>query len=292
MNWEGVSEFVAVVEAGSFTAAGKRLGVSTAQVSRQVNALEARLAIKLLYRTTRKVTVTEEGQLYFQHCRQALDGLEEAERALGNLKAEPSGLLRMTAPATYGERVIAPLVNDFLLRYPQLKVELELTNQKVDLIQGGFDLAIRLGQLQDSSMIARRLAARSQYLCAAPAYIEARGEPHTLAELEQHNCLRGTLEFWRFQDEGQSHRVRVRGSLHCNSGLALVDAALKGIGLVQLPDYYVTPYLASGALVALLERNRASDEGIWALYPQNRHLSVKVRTMIAHLRTALSETCG
>ena len=156
--WEGVSEFVAVAEAESFTAAAKRLGISTAQVSRQVSALESRLSTKLLYRTTRKVSVTEAGQTYYQYCRQVLDGLEEAERAMTNLQLIPKGKLRLTAPVTYGEKVIAPLVNDFILRYPELEVQLNLTNQKLDLVGGGYDLAIRLGKLEDSSMMAKRLS--------------------------------------------------------------------------------------------------------------------------------------
>ncbi|MDX1268756.1 MAG: LysR family transcriptional regulator, partial [Oceanisphaera sp.] len=164
--WEGVSEFVAVAEMESFTGAAKRLGISTAQVSRQISALETRLSTKLFYRTTRKVSVTEAGQIYYQHCRQVLDGLEEAERTITNLQLAPRGKLRLTAPVTYGEKTIAPLVNDFVLRYPELEVQMRLTNQKLDLVAEGYDLAVRLGKLEDSSMMARRLASRTQYVCA------------------------------------------------------------------------------------------------------------------------------
>ena len=250
-NWEGVSEFVAVAEAESFTAAAKRLGISTAQVSRQIGALEARLAVKLFYRTTRKVTITETGQIYYNHCRHVLDGLAEAERAISDLHQTPKGRLNLTAPVTYGESRIAPLVNDFVFRYPDLEVNLTLTNQMLDLVAESYDLAIRLGELEDSTMMARRLASRSHYVCASPDYLAAQGVPHTLSELDQHNCLQGTLGYWRFQEEGKSRHIRVKGNLQCNSGWALVDAALKGAGIIHLPDYYVQVQIAAGRLVPM-----------------------------------------
>ena len=287
-NWEGVSEFVAVAETESFTKAAARLGISTAQVSRQVSALETRLAAKLFHRTTRKVSVTEVGRVYYQHCRQVLDGLDEAERAITNLQTTPRGLLKITAPVTYGEGTIAPLINDFLTQYPELEVQMNLTNLKVDLVDQGYDLAIRLGQLEDSSMMAKRLGSRTQYVCASPSYVSTYGLPHTLSELDQHNCLIGTLDYWRFQEKGKARNVRIKGNLSCNSGHALVDAAIKGLGIIQLPDYYVNPFIASGELVSLLENNRQADEGIWALYPHNRHLSPKVRMLLDFLGDKLA----
>ncbi|WP_051216469.1 LysR substrate-binding domain-containing protein [Ferrimonas futtsuensis] len=282
-EWAGVSEFVAVAETESFTAAGKRLGISTAQVSRQVSALESRLAAKLLYRTTRKVSLTDAGRTYYQHCRQVLDGLSEAERAVTNLQDTPRGQLRVTAPVTFGERTLAPLVNDFALRYPELEVQLVLTNQRLDLVEEGMDLAIRLGRLEDSSMMARRLASRQLHVCASPGYLSLYGEPHSLTELDRHQCLVGTMDYWRFQEEGRSRNVRVRGRLRCNSGWALTDAALKGLGLAQLPDYYVQESLASGQLVSVLDHLSEQGEGVWALYPHNRHLSPKVRLLVDYL---------
>ncbi|QQX80073.1 LysR family transcriptional regulator [Shewanella sp. KX20019] len=282
-NWEGVSEFVAVAEAESFTKAAARLGISTAQVSRQVSALETRLAAKLFHRTTRKVSVTEVGRIYYQHCRQVLDGLDEAERAITNLQTTPRGLLKITAPVTYGEGMIAPLINDFITQYPELEVQINLTNLKVDLIDEGYDLAIRLGQLEDSSMMAKRLGSRTQYVCASPSYLSTYGLPHSLSELEQHNCLVGTMDYWRFQEKGKARNVRIKGNLSCNSGHALVDAAIKGLGIIQLPDYYVSEFIESGKLVPLLENNRQAVEGIWALYPHNRHLSPKVRMLLDFL---------
>ncbi len=289
-SWEGICEFVAVAESESFTAAAKQLGISTAQVSRQVSALEARLATRLFYRTTRKVSMTEIGHLYYQHCRQVLDGLEEADRAVTNLQSTPRGLLKVTAPVTYGERTIAPLVNDFILQYPELEVQLKLSNQKLDLVDEGFDLAIRLGKLEDSSMMAKKLGFRKQYVCASLAYIAQFGQPHSLSELEKHNCLQGTLDYWRFQERGKPVSIRVKGTLRCNSGEALTDAVLKGLGIAQLPDYYVQQYIDEGKLVSLLDHSREPDDGIWALYPHNRHLSPKVRMLVDFLGEELSKS--
>lgn len=286
-SWEGVREFTAVAETSSFTTAASRLGVSVAHISRQIVRLESRLDVKLFHRTTRKVMTTEEGRVYYQHCRQVLDGLEEAERAITNLQSQPSGKLRMTAPVSYGEKYIAPLVNDFLLHYPKLEVELNLTNQRLDLTEEGVDLAIRLGLLGDARLVARKLGVREQYLCASPDYVSRKGEPHTLSDLDGHDCLLGTLDYWRFNDNGRVRNIKVKGRMRCNNGPALLDAALKGLGLVQLPDYYVEEYLQQGALVSVLDTHRPAQEGIWALYPQNRHLSPKVRLLIEFLRERL-----
>lgn len=288
-RWEGVNEFVAVAEAESFTRAARRLGVSTAQVSRQVSALEARLATRLFYRTTRRVSVTEAGEIFYQHCRQVLDALDEAERSITNMQLSPKGKLRLTAPVTYGEKMIAPLVNEFVVRYPELEVEMNLTNQKLDLVGEGYDLAVRLGKLDDSSMMARRLTSRALYVCASPQYLSAHGTPHSLSELEQHNCLQGNLDFWRFQEQGKARNVRVTGNIRCDSGRALLDAALRGIGIVQLPDYYVQSALDSGQLIPLLTHYREDDDGIWAVYPHNRHLSPKVRMLLDFFVESLSQ---
>lgn len=287
-NWEGVAEFVTVAETESFTAAAKKLSVSTAHVSRQVSALESRLATKLLHRTTRKVSVTEAGTIYYQRCRQLLDGLEDAEHAISDLQSKPTGRLRITAPVTYGEITIAPLINNFLARYPELNVELQLSNRKMDLIDEGYDLGIRQGQLEDSTMMAKRLGSRTLYVCAAPAYLTEVGEPHKLSDLNHHNCLQGSAEHWHFQEEGKTRNIHISGNLRCNSGRALVDAALKGLGVAQLPGDYALSYIHSGQLMPLLEQYSAPDEGVWAIYPHNRHLLPKVRMLIDYLDEELS----
>ncbi len=282
-SWEGISEFVAVAETNGFTAAAKKLGISTAQVSRQVSRLESRIATKLFNRTTRQVALTELGATYYHHCRRALDGLEEAERAITDLQSVITGKLRVSAPVIYGERRLAPLIHDFIKQHHELEVELYLTNRQVNLIDEGFDLVIRLGELESSSLMAKKLATRKQVVCATPAYIESNGLPETLTDLNAHNCLRGATEYWRFIDNGKPVNLPVKGNLSCNIGLALLDAGLKGLGIIQLPDYYVSPYIDSKALLPLLHEYQVPEEGIWALYPNNRYLSPKVRLLIDYL---------
>lgn len=289
VDWEGVTEFVAVAEAQSFTGAARALDTSVAQISRKVAALEDRLSIKLLIRTTRKVSVTEAGQTYYQHCRHLVEGLKQADRAITELNAIPQGRLKITSSVTYGEQVIAPLLSDFMLMYPQLELELVLSNQTLDLVEQDFDLAIRLGRLTDSTMIAKRLSSRQVRVCAAPSYIEKHGEPHTLSELSQHNCLVGSLPIWRFIENKKEKSVRVKGSVHCNSGMALTNAALKGLGIVQLPDFYVQESMDKGELVEILVPYREPKEGIWAVYPHNRHPSTKVRLLVEFLAQELAE---
>lgn len=292
MRWDGISEFVYVADYESFTRAAKELGISTAQVSRQISALEKRLSIKLLYRTTRKVSLTEEGRVFYQHCRGVLDGLDAAEQAVSNLQSKPQGRIKLTAPVTYGEQQLLPLVNDFMVQYRDIEVTAFLSNQKIDLIDGGYDLAIRIGKLSDSTMMAKKLSRRTNFVCAAPAYLEKYGIPHSLSDLSQHNCLLGTRDYWHFIEDGKidsgknadkEKNLRVSGSVQYNSGHSLVDAALKGLGIVQLPDYYVQKYLASGELVSLLNNYREPEESIWAIYPHNRHLSPKIRLLVDYL---------
>jgi DNA-binding transcriptional LysR family regulator len=302
MRWDGISEFVYVAEHESFTRAAKELGISTAQVSRQISALEKRLNIKLLYRTTRKVSLTEEGRVFYQHCRGVLDGLDAAEQAVSNLQSKPQGRIKLTAPVTYGEQQLLPLVNDFMVQYSDIEVTAFLSNQKIDLIDGGYDLAIRIGKLSDSTMMAKKLSRRTNFVCAAPAYLEKYGTPSSLSDLSQHNCLLGTRDYWHFIDfketdskktdygknADKEKNLRVSGTVQYNSGHSLVDAALKGLGIVQLPDYYVQKYLASGELVSLLDNYREPEESIWAIYPHNRHLSPKIRLLVDYLAERLA----
>lgn len=289
-RWEGLDEFIAVAETGQFTAAAQRIGLSSSQVSRQIARLEERLQTRLFYRSTRKVALTEAGQTFLQHCQRLVDARDEAMRAISDLTGEPKGLLRMTCAVAYGERFIVPLVNAFMARHPQLRVDIELSNRPLDLVHEGLDLAIRLGRLQDSRLVATRLAPRVMYLCAAPSYLESYGRPHSLSELARHNCLVGSSDQWTFQQDGKEQSLRVQGNWRCNSGQAVLDAALRGFGLCQLPDYYVLDHLKSGELVSLLEQHRPPNTAVWALYPQQRHLSPKVRQLVDALRDGLAST--
>ena len=287
MKWDGITEFVYVAEHESFTRAAQEMAISTAQVSRQVSTLEKRLNIKLLYRTTRNVSLTEEGRVYYQHCRSILDSLDAAEQAVSNLSLKPQGMIRLTAPVTYGEQQLLPLVNDFMVQYSDIEVSAFLSNQNIDLVEGGYDLAIRIGKLSDSTMMAKKLSHRTNFVCASPSYIDQYGMPHSLTELSKHNCLLGTLDYWHFKGLGKDRNIRVAGKVRYNSGYSLVDAALKGLGVVQLPDYYVNKHLASGELITLLDNYREPEEGIWAVYPHNRHLSPKIRLLVDYLAERL-----
>ncbi|CAM3542936.1 LysR family transcriptional regulator [Halomonas lysinitropha] len=284
-HWDRIEAFIEVVRAGTFVAAARRLKVSSSHVSRLVSQLENQLGTTLLYRTTRQIRLTEAGTLYYQHCHHLFDGFREAEAAVKDLQARPSGTLSLTCATTFGERFVAPLVNDFQGRYPQLGVRLHFTNRPVDLIDEGFDIAIRMGHLEDSSLIARRLCERREYVVGSPTYFTRMPQPHSLSELSRHRCLVGSRDHWRFAVEGVRREVRVAGPWEGNSGPALLDAALKGLGLAQLPDYYVDPHLTSGELVSVLDAYRHDDTAVWAVYPRHRHRSPKVHQFVDYLVT-------
>lgn len=282
-HWERVEAFIAVVRCGSFAAAARELQVSNSHVSRLVSQLEQQLGTQLLYRTTRQIRLTDAGQLYYDSCRHLFDGLREAESLLQHHQGQPTGLLKITAATTFGDRYIAPLVNDFQLLYPQLKVQMYFSNRQVELIEEGFDLAIRMGVMRESTLIAKRLCDRREYIVGSPDYLARISSPQTLTDLERHNCLVGTRGYWLLSDGGQRKDLQVRGNWQANSGPALLDAALKGLGLAQLPDYYVDEFLADGRLVKVLDDYRFNDAGVWVVYPQQRHLAPKVRLFIDFL---------
>lgn len=287
-RWDGIDEFTAVAEQASFSAAAKRLGLSTSAVSREIAKLEDRLQTRLLNRTTRRVELTDAGRDFLDRCRRLIDERDEALAAVQPDDSAPRGLLRMTCSVSYGERFVAPAVNRFARAHPELSIELDLDNRLRDLVGDGYDLAVRFGHLTDSRLIARRLASRRLILCASPDYLARRGAPRALSELPAHDLLTGSSEHWRFTDGGRETTLRPQGRWRCNSGAAVLDAALQGLGLCQLPDFYVTGPLASGALVALLPEHRPPDEGVWAVYPHRRHAPPKVRLMIDHLRESLA----
>jgi len=196
-------------------------------------------------------------------------------------------MLRMTAAVAYGERFIVPIVNEFMAQYPTLKVDIELTNRTLDMVHEGFDLAIRLGKLNESSLVATRIAPRAMYLCAAPAYLERYGRPHTLSELGQHNCLVGTSDIWLFQQGDKEFQFKPSGNWRCNSGQAVLDATIRGFGLSQLPDYYVVDLLRKGELISLLDSNQPPNTAVWAVYPQRRYSLPKVRLLVDALKASL-----
>lgn len=275
-----------VVELGSFTAAGDALGVSHTIVSRQVRQLESHLGAQLLNRTTRRFALTDAGRDYYEACRHILDALDDADRAVGHHQARPSGTLRINAPMAFGTLELAQWLPRFFARYPELNVDLVCNDRVVDLIEEGFDVALRLTRaLPDSTLVARRLAHSPVLTVASPDYLRRHGAPQTPDELADHNCLRYTLaerpSDWTFiSPDGASHTVRVQGNLQANTSVALRAAALAGLGIASGASFIVGDDVRRGDLVPVLPDYPMRPRELYALYPHNRHLSPKVRAFI------------
>ncbi|HLU77831.1 MAG TPA: LysR family transcriptional regulator [Burkholderiales bacterium] len=292
----GMRVFVRAALDGSLSAAARHLGMSPAMAAKHVNALEARLGVKLFHRTTRRLSLTAAGSDYLEACQRILPEIDEAEAAVASQRVKASGLLRMNVPLSFGSRFIAPLMPAFSRLYPEVKVELGLSDAQLDLIAGSWDLAIRIGQLADSPLQARRLGDSAMHVCAAPAYLDRRGVPRRIGELTQHNCLSYTLsamqsgKHWAFGAQGE-HRVPVSGDLMANNGDALLAAAVRGQGIIYQPHFIVGEALARGELVALeLDKPVVELGGIHALYPPDRRPPAKVRVMIDYLVEAFAQT--
>ncbi len=288
--------FVQATSAGSLSAAGRHLGMSPAMATKHVNALEARLGVKLFHRTTRSLTLTEAGSDYLEACLRILPEIDEAEAAVASQRVKATGLLRMNVPLSFGSRFVAPLIPAFSQRYPEVRVELGLSDAQLDLIAGSWDLAIRIGRLADSPMQARRLGNSCMTVCAAPDYLDRRGVPRTVAELAQHNCLSYTLsstqdsKHWAFGRDG-AIRAPARGDLLANNGDALLAAALAGQGVIYQPHFIVADAVRRGDLVVLeLDKPVVELGGIHVLYPPDRRPPAKVRVMIDYLAEAFERT--
>ena len=281
--------FVRATSAGSLSAAARHQGMSPAMATKHVDALEAHLGVKLFHRSTRRLTLTEAGNRYLEACQRILADLDEAEAGIASQRIEASGLLRLNAPLTFGIHYIAPLLYEFSRRHPAVKVELGLSDSQVDLIDGGWDMAVRIGRLNDSPLQARKLGDVPLVLCAAPTYLDARGVPRRVAELAQHNCLTYSLSTtsnaheWPFGRNGDV-RIRVDGDLLANNGEALLAAAVQGQGLIYQPLFIVVEAVRRGDLVVLeLDQPMLTIDGIYILYPPDRRPPAKVRAMIDFL---------
>lgn len=283
--------FAAVVSTGNFTRASNALGISKSYVSKQVAALEERLGVRLLNRTTRKSTPTEAGAGFYERAVRILEDLEEAEAAVTEQQTVPKGKLRLTVGMDFGLLYIAPAVAELMASYPELSIDVAFEDRLVDLVSEGFDLAIRVGRLKDSSLIAKKLADSRQIVCGSPAYFAEHGEPSTPEDVAAHRCLIYTYQVdgpaWRFPVDGDVRTVRVTGSFAANNGRALVEAAVHGVGLIQTPEFLCCHELRSGALRQVLT-GYESLLPIWAVYPHNRHLSAKVRVFVDFLAERLS----
>lgn len=284
-----IRAFVTVAEQGSFVAASERLGLSRAMVTKLVSALEARLGVRLMHRTTRRLSLTAEGESYLGEASALLGELDALDARLSQGATRPAGRLRVTAPVSFGQRFLGAAVTEFHRQHPDIDIELSLNDRRVDLVEEGYDLALRITRMGDSSLIARKLVSVSDVVCVAPSYLERRGTPQRPEDLTIHNCLIYTLTdqagSWGFRDAGGAEsRVRVQGSLRANNGDLLLDAAINGLGITLQPRFLLTDALARGQLVQILTEYRWMDLDLYAVYPVRRYVPGKVRVFVDFLQ--------
>ncbi len=280
--------FVKAVESGSFSAAARSINLTPSAVSKQISRLEDRLGARLFNRTTRQLAPTEEGRAYYERCRQILADIDEAEAAVTELNAQPRGALRVNMPVVFGRRHIVPILGQFLERHPYVSMELSMSDQFVDPIAEGADMLIRVGELKDSSLIARKLAEARRVVAATPGYWKKNGKPEGPSDLRDHNCLvysyLSSGNTWLMTDtKGKEHVIEATGSLTSNNGEVLLEAAIEGLGVVNLPTWMVGPDLEAGRLVEVLEEYAQPEPSVHVIYPPGRHLSAKVRAFVDFL---------
>jgi DNA-binding transcriptional LysR family regulator len=288
-----MSSFVSVVDAGSFVAAAEATGVSKAAVSRHVAELEQRLGTRLLQRTTRRLSVTAEGVAFYSRCKELLAAIEEAESELSATGSDASGQIRVNAPLTFGVLHLAPLWGRFMDQNPKVSLDVTLADRVVDLIEEGYDLAVRISSMTSSTLISRKLAATRLFLCASPAYLGQRGIPRQPRDLLAHRVISysylTTRDEWQFTGPQGAESVRVRACMHTNNGDTCRLAALDAQGIVLQPDFLVGADLRRGTLVELMPGYRALELGIYAVYPSRKYLPLKIRRLVDFLAGALRE---
>jgi DNA-binding transcriptional LysR family regulator len=284
-----IETFVAVVAKGSLTAAAQAEGVAPAVIGRRIDALEARLGVKLLQRTTRRLSLTHEGSAFLENCQRLVADFNAAEASVSAGGVKASGHLRITGPAGFGRRHLAPLVPAFLARHPEVSLSLNLADRVVDLVNEGYDCAVRVGDLPDSSLVGVRLADNRRLCVAAPAYLRRAGTPQTPADLSRHQCLTLSSEAsqtrgWAFAVDGVVTHLRPVGRLDCSDGQVLHAWCLEGLGIAWRSTWEVQADIASGRLVSVLDAYAAPPNGIYAVFPSARHLPLRVRLWIDFLK--------
>lgn len=286
--------FVEVARRQGFTAAARELNVSKSHVSKQIERLEERLGVRLLHRTTRQVSLSEEGQIYFRRCQQILEDIDDAERAIAELRSTPTGTLRLTAPMTFGLKYLNGLLCEFLEQYPGVDAEVHFSDQVVSLVESNVDVAVRIGALEDSSLVGRKLAPVRTLTVASPEYLAEYGEPKHPDELREHSCLRysyqvsGTTWYYRGTD-GEELNVRVDGRISANNGRALTQAACAGLGVHLAPDFIIAEAVRGGALKPILRDWSSRELALWVVYPDRRFLSQRVRFFVDFLADRFSD---
>ena len=279
LNVAGMLIFSRVVEEGSFSAAARKLGISKASVSREISALEERLGAQLLRRTTRRMSLTEVGDVFHARCKRVVEEAEAAELSVSQLQAAPQGSIRMAVPMSFGHLQIAPRLPRFLARYPGVRVEVEATDRVVDLVHERVDLSVRIRRPLEGSYVLRKLCPIRVLMCASPDYLALHGAPSEPGDLREHNCLayRGPSSVWYFSN---GEEIETSGTMCVDNGDALRQAAIAGLGVVYLPTFLVADDVRAGRLVALLGEHTRRETGLYAVYPESRHLSPKVRAML------------
>ncbi|WP_373020523.1 LysR family transcriptional regulator [Thiomicrorhabdus sp.] len=293
-NLSDIAVFVKVVDCGSFTSAAEQLELSKSVVSKYVTRLEEQLGVRLLHRTTRKLSLTEAGRILYQRSQRGLEEIEAAEIEVSRLQRTPSGRLRFNTPMSFGILHIAPVLNEFQTEYPDINIDMVLEDRQVDLVEEGFDLAIRIAELPDSNLIARRLGPCKHVLCASPAYLEAHGTPQTPDDLHQHRTLtygyHDSPREWRLlSPEGRYVSIPVNSAINMNNSLALREAVLQDAGIVLIPTFIVGPDIQTGRLTPILSNYRMQELSIYAIYPERKHLSPKVRAFIDFMSKKIGE---
>jgi DNA-binding transcriptional LysR family regulator len=286
LNLDEMCTFVAVVESGSFIAGGRSLGLTRSAAGKAITRLEAHLGVRLLNRTTRNMSVTDDGQVFYQHCIQIFSDLEEAQASVGQQVGVPRGNLRISLPDALGRLLVLPLLGEYQHLWPQVHVDASFTDRVVDLVDEGFDLAVRIGRHPtDSSLVSRTVAHHCSVICAAPAYLREHGSPETADDLLTHDCLvfssRLKRQPWRLKrEDGEWLKVSVNSRMRLDSGEAIRDAALLGLGIAYLPNFLTAEYLKDGSLIQLLPSYGTEEVPVQAIYPSRRYLSPKVRCFI------------
>lgn len=287
-QFKQISTFVDVVARGSFSAAARLEGVAPAIIGRRLNALEERLGVKLLRRTTRKISLTGEGEAFLEDCQRILSDLQNAEAAVSQRATRPTGRLVVSAPAGFGRRHVAPLIPTFLGRHPELEVNLRLDDRVVDLIAESVDLAIRIAPQADPSLVGVKLAGNRRVVVASPAYLQARGTPMRPEDLLEHDCLtmgnEGSQRGWTLRQNGRTVALKVSGAMSCNDGSVLREWALSGKGLAWRSLWEVGDDLKCGRLVSVLDQHAVAGDDVYAVYAQRQFLPARVRTFIDFLR--------
>jgi DNA-binding transcriptional LysR family regulator len=294
-HFKQIATFVNVAQRGSLSAAARHEGIAPAMVSRRLDALEARLGVKLLQRTTRRLSLTPEGNAFVEDCQKILRDLQDAESAVAARGAEATGQLRITAPAGFGRKYVAPIVAEFLHSQPRVSVALELSDRIVDLIAEGIDCAVRFGEQADSSLVRVPLGESRRVVVAAPTYLERHGTPRQPKDLVKHRCLvlgdaggQGVQRGWSFQMDAGVQALRVDGPLTCNDGAVLHEWALGGLGLTWRSLWEIGEDLAAGRLVTVLDEFEAPPTRVYGVFPARKHLPLRLRTFVDYLKVAFA----